>query len=113
MFIILNDIAILIISSANYHYVINRFSKIEASNLLQKPDLNKKLVEYYKLKNWKKNLKYIKEIISDIKAEKNKFQQNKSSISITNIDINKIVVSNKVTKMVKNLKRYLYCFQIG
>ena len=38
MFIILNDIAILNINSANYHCGIGGFSKIEAANLLQKPD---------------------------------------------------------------------------
>ena len=42
MFTILNDIAILNINSAKYHCGISGFSKNEAANLLQKPDLNKK-----------------------------------------------------------------------
>ena len=37
----------------------------------------------------------------DTEIEKPKFHQYKRPISINNIDINKIVVSNKVTKMLK------------
>ena len=59
-------------------------------------------MENYKLKKKKKFLKvYIKleKIIKlgDIEIQKQKFHQHKGPISIKNIDINKIVVSNKVS----------------
>ena len=43
-------------------------------------------------KNGKKIIKF-----GDIEIEKKKFHQYKSPLSINNIDINKIVVSNKVS----------------
>ena len=55
--------------------------------------------------------------------EKHKLHQNKSSVSINKIDLNKIVASNEVyfskkdfkyflaIKMVKKLDLYVYCFQ--
>ena len=55
--------------------------------------------------------------------EKHKFDQNKSSIQINNIDINKVVLSNKVSfgktgfknfsdyKDVKKIELYAYFFQ--
>ena len=55
--------------------------------------------------------------------EKHKLHQNKSSVSINTIDLNKIVASNEVyfskkdfkyflaIKMVKKLDLYVYCFQ--
>ena len=59
-------------------------------------------MENYKLKKKKKFLKvYIKleKIIKlgDIEIQKQKFHQHEGPISIKNIDINKIVVSNKVS----------------
>ena len=60
---------------------------------------------------------------SDIEIEKQKFHQHKRPISIKIIDINKIVVSNKVsfgkkdlnislgTKMLKKLDLYVYISQ--
>ena len=60
---------------------------------------------------------------NDTEIEKQNFHQDKSLISISNIDINKIVVSNKVscgkkgfkcffvTKMIKNLDLYAYFFK--
>ena len=59
----------------------------------------------YKLKSYKEILKtYIKidekmmiKKFDDIKIEKYKFHQLKSPISINNIDINKIVASNRVS----------------
>ena len=56
----------------------------------------------------------------DTEIEKHKLHQNKSPISINNIDINEIIrfflvkgVLNTllVTKMVKMLELYVYCFQ--
>ena len=59
----------------------------------------------------------------DIEIQKRKFHQHKGAISIKNIDINKIVVSNKVsfgkkdlnislaTKMLKKINHYAYLSQ--
>ena len=61
---------------------------------------------------------------SDAEIEKQKYYQHKSPISIKNIDINKIVVSDKVsfgkkkvlnislaTEMLKNIDLYVYFSQ--
>ena len=52
--------------------------------------------ENYKLKNLKPNIKTDEKFFKfdDAEIEKYKFHQHKSPISIDNIDINKIVVSN-------------------
>ena len=43
----------------------------------------------------------------DIEIEKQKFHQNKKPISIKNIDINKIVVSNKISFGKKRFKYFI------
>ena len=43
-------------------------------------------------------------ILGDIEIEKQKFHQYKRPISITNIDINKIIVSNKISFGKKSFK---------
>ena len=45
----------------------------------------------------------------DIEIEKQKFHQHKRPISIKNIDINKIVVSNKVSFGKKGFKHLIGC----
>ena len=56
---------------------------------------NNKFLKIYKvLKTYIKTEKIIK--VGDIKIETQKFHQHKEPISIKNIDINKITVSNKV-----------------
>ena len=73
-------------------------------------------MENYKLKKKYTNLKvYIKmekTIIKsdDIEMEKQKFHQHKRPILINNIDINKIVVSNKVSFSKKGFE---YCMHIS
>ena len=71
-------------------------------------------MENYKLKKIYKNLKvYIKmekTIIKsgDIEIEKQKFHQHKRPILINNIDINKIVVSNKVSFGKKGFEYFMH-----
>ena len=60
-----------------------------------------KKVKHYKLKEYKKFKPYIKmgkKVLKfdDTKIEEYKFHQNKNPISINDIDINKIEVSNKL-----------------
>ena len=45
----------------------------------------------------------------DIEIEKQKFHQHKRAISIKNIDINKIVVSNKVSFGKKGFEYFITC----
>ena len=69
--------------------------------------------EHYKVKKYKNFLKaYIKTektiiTFGDIKIEKEKFHQHKRPISIKNIDINKIVVSNKVSLGKRGFKCFI------
>ena len=69
-----------------------------------------KNVENYESKKLRKNFEIIYENGQKIikfdrnEIEKYTFQQYKSPISIDNVDINKIVVSNKVSLAKKNFK---------
>ena len=62
------------------------------------------------IKNSKAHVKMDKKKIGDTEIEKHKFHQYKSLISINNIDINKIVVSNKVSSG-KNGFKYFICYK--
>ena len=117
----LSDIAILKIKNTYYHCVISGISKIEAINLMQNigsieksGTSEKKQIETYKWKNMKifesinkngKNNYKIwwywnqKPAIKEIKY--------KRPISIKIVDINKIVVSNKVTFGKEGFKYFL------
>ena len=55
---------------------------------------------------WKKNIKF-----GDIENEKQKFHHYKRPISIINIDISKIVVSNKVSFGWKGSNKYLIAYK--
>ena len=46
-------------------------------------------------------------VFGDIQIEKQKFHQHKRPISMKNIDVNKIVVSNKVSFGKKRLKYFI------
>ena len=87
----LSDIAILIIKGSDYHCIISLISKNEAINLLQNVDLTEKIFKSY-IKIEKTITKF-----GDIEIKKRKFQERKRPILIQNININKIVVSNKIS----------------
>ena len=88
----LNDIAVLNISDADYCCIIKEFSKSEAVNLQQNVDLSKH-------KNLLSHLKMGKEIMTfeDIVIKKHKFHRYKGLIFFEDIDINNILVSNKIS----------------
>ena len=67
-----------------------------------------KKVEHYNVKNIESIFKSRKTVIKfdDIKILKQKFHQHKRSISIKNVDIDKIVVSNKVPFGKKGFKYF-------
>ena len=81
MFIYINGIAILNINGVDYPCNINRISKSEVVNLLQNSD--------------------------ETEIEKHKFHQQKHLISIYNVNINKILVSNKVFFVKKSFKYFI------
>ena len=87
----LSDIAILIITGSDYHCIISLISKNEAINLLQNVDLTEKIFKSY-IKIEKTITKF-----GDMEIKKQKNQERKRPILIKNIDVNKIVVSNKVS----------------
>ena len=129
MIINLSDIAILNIKRSDYCCIITLISKTEAIDLMQNADLTKKLQHYKKMENYKlkKNFeRYEMEKVikfGDIEIQKQKFHQHKGRISMKNININKIVVSNKASfgkkdfkyfigyKDAKKLNLYVYFFQ--
>ena len=92
------------------------------SNLNKKEENKKKWKHIWKKKKQKK---WKKQIIrfGNIEIEKQKFHQDKSTILIENIDVNKIIVSNKFSfgekgfkcsvnnKDAKKLDLYAYFFQ--
>ena len=92
----MSDIAILNIKGSDYCCIISLISKNEAINLMQNADLT---LEHYKSKHIKKF-----ESICKNGIKKQKFHQYKKPISIKNIDITKIVVSNKVYLIVVSNK---------
>ena len=121
----LTDIAILNSEGSDYCCIISLISKNETINLLKNVALIEK-VKHYKLK---KNIKILKSYtkiektiikFGDIQIRKQKFHQHKEPIVIKNIEIDKIVVLNKVpfgkkdlnillvTKMLKKLNFYVY-----
>ena len=98
----LSDIAILIIKGSDYPCIISLISKNEAINLLQNVDLTEKIFKSY-IKIEKTITKF-----GDMEIKKQKNQERKRPILIKNIDVNKIVVSNKVSlgKKRKDDKRW-------
>ena len=99
----------------DYHCIISLISKNEAIKLLQNADWLKK-VEHYKSKiktYLKVYIKIEKTIIKfgDIEVLKQKFDQHKVAISIKNIDIDNIIVPNKVTFGKKGFRYFIYFSQ--
>ena len=98
MFKCLDDDAILNINGVVYRCSNNRVSKSEAINLLKKWWFNQKKRDFIKYKfifiiykNFQKIIKF-----GETETEKYKFYKRKNPISIFNVDINGILVSNKV-----------------
>ena len=104
-----SDSAILTINGSNYCCNINWISKSEAVNLLQRAYLTKK-VEHYK-----SNFFFIvykkmdEEIITfdDIETEKHKSHRYKSFIFAEDLDIDDILVFNKISSGEKNHKFFI------
>ena len=94
----LSDIAILKIKSSDYRCIISLISKSEAINLMQNADLTKKSRTLSSIKNLLLYIKMGKEILTfgNIEIEKNKFSRHKIPILGGDVDIEKVLVSNKI-----------------
>ena len=109
MSINLRNIAILNIKGSDYCCIISLISKNEAIKLLQNANLTEKKEHYKEIKKVLKGYMRIEKFIKfdDIEIQKQKFHQHKELISIKNIDIKKIVVSNKVSFGKKGIFHWL------
>ena len=94
----LSDIAILNIKGSDYRCFISLISKNEAINLMQNADLTEKNWNIIKNKNLLSHIKMSKEILTFvyIEIEKSKFYQNKIPAHLREIDIENVLVSNKI-----------------
>ena len=82
------------IKSADYCYIISGISKNEAINSMQNADLTEK-----KVKNLLSCIKMGTEILTfgDIEIEKKIFYRYKSPVTLRDTDIEKVLVSNKIS----------------
>ena len=99
MFINFSDIAILIVKHFSYRCIISLISKNEDINLVQNADLTKKNRISKNTKNLFPYIKMGKEILtfSNIEIEKNSFYLHKTPIFLGDVDIEKVLVSNKIS----------------
>ena len=105
----LSNIAVLNIKGSDYCYIISGISKNEATNLKQNTDLTKKGRTLWKIKNLFPYVKMDKEILTfgNIEIEKNTFYRYKSPIPLRDVDINKVLVFNKISFDEKNYKYFI------
>ena len=118
----LSNIAILNIKCFDHCYIISRISKNEAINLLQHADLTEKSGTLENINILFSRIKIIQEILSfrDIEIEKDKFCCYKSTVSLRDIDIDKLlrfVLVRKTTNtllvtcmMIIKLNHCIKCF---
>ena len=107
MSINLSNIAILNIKASNYRRIISLISKNEAIKLMQSADLTEKN-EILNIKNLFLHMKMGKEILTfcNIEIEKNKFYCHKTPIILGDVDIEKVLVSKKISFGEKNYKYF-------
>ena len=103
----LEDIGILSIHGVDYHFNIYGNIKNDAVNFLQNANLNEKrnVIKIKIITMFKMG----KEIVTfgDIEVEKHKFHQHKKSVLIEDVNINKIIVPNKVLLGNKDFKYFI------
>ena len=108
----LTDIAILNSEGSDYCCIVSLISKNETINLLKNAALIEK-AKHYKLK---KNIKILKSYtkmektiikFGDIEIRKQKFHQHKEPIVIKNVEIDKMVVFNKIRFGKKGFKYFI------
>ena len=102
----ISNIAILNINGVNYCCIINRISKSEAVNLLQKADLRKIAERYKYVKNLFSNIKMIKRNFNvwQYWNWKNSILPLWKSYFCRDVDIKSLSVSNKISFRKNNYK---------
>ena len=108
MSINLSNIAILNIKASDYRRIINLISKNEAIKFMQNADLTEKNEILLNIKNLFSHMKMGKEILTfgNIEIEKNKFYRHKTPIILGDVDIEKVLVSKKISFGEKNYKYF-------
>ena len=66
-----------------------------------------KEVEHYKHKNLLSRIKFGKELLGTLKLKKSKFYRHKASIFLKDVDVEKVLVSNKISFGEKNYKYFI------
>ena len=86
--------------------VISAISKNEAINVIQNADFTKKKWNIIKQRNSLFHIKTGEEILTfgDFEIEKKKCYRNKTPIFLKDVDIEKVLVSNKISFGEKNLQ---------
>ena len=100
-----SDIAILSISGADYCCIISGISKSEALNIVRTLILVK-IQNIIKDENLLSHIRMGKEILrfDDIEIQKDKFYQYKSPIFLEDVDIDKVLLCNKISFGEKKLE---------
>ena len=110
MSINLSDIAILIIKGSDYCCIISGISKNDAINLMPNVDLTEKSGTLIKHKSLLSHIKMGIDILmfGDIEIEKKeKIYHHKSPVPLRDVDIEKVLVSNKISSGEKNCKYFI------
>ena len=112
MSINLSDIAILNIKGSDYRCIISLISKNEAIKLMQNADLTEKSVTLQNINNLFSYIKMGKEILTfgNTEIEKNKFYSYIAPIFWGDVDIEKVLVSSKISFGEKNYKYFIGYF---
>ena len=107
-----SDTAILNIKGSDYRCIISLISENEAIKLIQNADLTKKSATLENIKNLFSYRKMGKEILAfgDTEIEKSKFYGNKTSTFLRDVDIKKVLGSNKISFGEKGYKRLTFFF---
>ena len=94
----LSNVAVLNMKASYCHCIISSIIKNETINLMQNVDLTEKM-EHYKTNILFSYIKMVKETarFGNIKIENNKFYRHKTPIILGDVDIEKVVISNKIS----------------
>ena len=109
MFMNLSDIAILNIKVFDYRCIIREISKSKAINLMQYADFTEKKGNIIKHKHSLSQIKMGKEILTfwDIEIDKRNFYRHESPTFLKDVDIEKVLVSNRISFGEKNYKYFI------
>ena len=106
MSINLDNNATLNVKCSDYCCIISLISKNEDKNSMQNADLAKKMWDIVKYKNLLSRIKMSKDVLPfwNIETEKNKFHHNNTPILLKHVNIEKVLVSSKISFGEKDYK---------